>query len=125
MKTKPTYSELEKRIELLEQQILNNQRTGSENLINKENLKALQESEERFRLAFHTSPDAINLNRVSDGVYIDVNQGFTNLLGYTCQEVKGKSSLSLNIWENPDDRKRLVDALTRNGHVENLEARLK
>jgi hypothetical protein len=29
--------------------------------------KALAESEERFRLAFRTSPDSININRIEDG----------------------------------------------------------
>ena len=83
----------------------------------------LRISEERFRLAFHTSPDAINLNRFSDGRFIDVNQGFTDLMGFTREEVIGKSSLDLNIWENPDDRKRLAKGLMETGFVENLEAR--
>jgi hypothetical protein len=39
---------------------------------------ALPQSELKFRLAFHTSPDAINLNRLSDGMYVDVNEGFTH-----------------------------------------------
>ena len=85
--------------------------------------EALKESEERFRLAFHTSPDSINLNRVSDGGFIDINEGFTELTGYTRDDVMGKSSLDINIWENPEDRKRLVDGLTKKGHVKNLEAR--
>ena len=84
--------------------------------------KALRESEEKFRLAFQTSPDAINLNRLEDGVYIDINDGFTTLMGYTRQDVLGKSSLALNIWANPQDRQTLVDGLKRNGIVENLEA---
>ncbi len=85
--------------------------------------EALRESEERFRLAFHTSPDSINLNRVSDGGFIDINEGFTELTGYTRDEVMGKSSLDINIWENPEDRKHLVDGLMKRGHVKNLEAR--
>lgn len=84
--------------------------------------KALRESEERFRLAFHTSPDSVNLNRAADGMFVDINEGFTKLMGFTKEDVSGKSSLSLNIWKNPDDRQRLVDALTRDGFVENLEA---
>jgi two-component system, cell cycle sensor histidine kinase and response regulator CckA len=84
--------------------------------------KALKESEDLFRLTFHTSPDSINLNRLEDGVYIDINDGFTTIMGYTREEVVGKSSLSLNIWENPEDRKRLVDNLTKTGYVENMEA---
>ncbi|MBI9083985.1 MAG: PAS domain S-box protein [Desulfobacterales bacterium] len=85
--------------------------------------EALRESEERFRLAFHTSPDSININRFDDGVYIDINDGFAKILGYTREDVIGKSSLSLNIWKDPEDRKRLVEGLTQTGYVENLEAR--
>jgi two-component system cell cycle sensor histidine kinase/response regulator CckA len=84
--------------------------------------QALKESEERFRLAFLTIPDAINLNRVSDGVYIDINEGFTDLTGYTREDVIGKPSLDINIWKAPDDRKRLIDGLMKTGHVKNLEA---
>jgi PAS domain S-box-containing protein len=84
--------------------------------------KALQESEEKFRLAFHTSPDSINLNRLEDGIYIDINDGFTKIMGYTRQEVLGKSSLELNIWADPKDRQRLVAGLKTHGVVENLEA---
>lgn len=83
---------------------------------------ALKDSEERFRLAFHTSPDSINLNRLEDGVYIDINDGFTKILGYTREDAIGKSSLFLNIWKNPEDRKRLVDGLMKTGYVENMEA---
>ena len=38
------------------------------------------------------------------------------------QAILGKSSLDINIWKNPDDRKRLVDGLSKTGHVKNLEA---
>ena len=84
--------------------------------------EALQESEERFRMAFETSPDSINLNRVADGMYLDINQGFTKLMGYTRADVIGKTSLELNIWKNPADRQRLIDGLMKNGYVQNLEA---
>lgn len=85
--------------------------------------EALRESEERFRLTFHTSPDSINLNRMSDGMYIDINEGFTELTGYTRDDVMGKTSLDINIWKDPEDRKRLVEGLMKKGHVKNLEAR--
>ncbi len=84
--------------------------------------EALQKSETKFRLAFHTSPDSINLNRASDGMYIDINEGFTKILGYTRDDVIGKTSLSLNIWENSENRKKMVDGLLKTGYVENLKA---
>jgi PAS domain S-box-containing protein len=84
--------------------------------------EALRVSEEKFANAFLTSPDAININRLADGVYIDVNQGFGRLTGYSRQEVIGKSSLDLNIWADPADRARLVKGLLEKGGVDNLEA---
>jgi PAS domain S-box-containing protein len=59
--------------------------------------QSLRESEERFRTAFQTAPDAVNLNRLDDGLYVDVNEGFTSLTGYTRNDVVGKSSLELSI----------------------------
>lgn len=83
----------------------------------------LRESEERFRTTFQTSPDAINLNRLSDGVYVEINEGFTQTTGYRACDVIGKSSLELNIWENHTDRDLLVRELQDKGYVENLEAK--
>ncbi|MEI6090190.1 MAG: PAS domain S-box protein [bacterium] len=83
---------------------------------------ALRISEEKFRLAFKTSPESININRLSDGMYIDINEGFTAITGYTAEDVVGKTSLEINIWEKPEDRKLLVGGLKENGRVDNLEA---
>ncbi len=83
---------------------------------------ALRESEERYRTAFQTSPDAININRLADGLYLDINQGFTRLTGWTRDEVLGKTSQQINIWRNLGDRQRLVLALQLQGTCENLEA---
>lgn len=38
--------------------------------------RALRASEERYRTAFQTSLDAVNINRVSDGLYLEVNPAF-------------------------------------------------
>jgi PAS domain S-box-containing protein len=83
----------------------------------------MTKSEEKFRKAFFTSPDSININRLKDGMYISINHGFTKIMGYAEEEVIGKTSIELNIWENPTDRKKLVDGLLSSGEVENLEAK--
>ncbi|NIA28376.1 MAG: PAS domain S-box protein [Actinobacteria bacterium] len=87
--------------------------------------KALKESEERFRLTFHASPDAITISRLEDGLYVDVNDGFVAQSGYTRQEIIGKTSKKVNIWENPQDRERLVSGLQHYGFVNNLEAKFR
>jgi two-component system cell cycle sensor histidine kinase/response regulator CckA len=93
---------------------------------NQKNIEeSLRNTEERFRLAFHTSPDSINLNRVADGSFIEVNQGFTDLTGYTRDDVTGKTSYDINIWNDPADRDRLISGLRKTGIVKNLEAQFK
>ena len=58
-------------------------------------------------------------------MYIDVNQGFLDTMGYEAGEVMGRTSLELNIWADPADRKHLVDALRQSGQCRNLEARFR
>jgi len=49
---------------------------------------------------------------------LDVNDGFTRLLGYSQEEVIGESSFVLNIWNDFKDREILVSGLKKNGLVE-------
>lgn len=83
---------------------------------------ALQDSEERYRKAFHTSPDAVNITRASDGLYMDVNIGFERMTGWTHAEAVGKTSAEINVWHDMADRGRLVDFMRRDGRCVNLEA---
>jgi PAS domain S-box-containing protein len=87
--------------------------------------RALAESEERYRTAFRTSPDSINLNRLEDGLYLDLNDGFTEITGFTREDVIGRTSAEIGIWADPGDRKRLVAGLKRDGRVTNLEAQFR
>jgi len=91
----------------------------------KKSQKALQESEERFRLAFRTSPDAISITRLSDGLIIDVNDGFSQITGFTREEVIGKTPEQLNIWLSKEDRKFFVDTLEKHGEFSNKEMRFR
>lgn len=86
-----------------------------------ESSAALKLSEEKFRIAFTTSPDAININDI-DGCYININEGFTRLTGYTEEDVIGVRSSDIEIWAIPSDREILVKGLKESGRVENLES---
>jgi two-component system, sensor histidine kinase and response regulator len=81
-----------------------------------------RKSEEKFRKTYMTSPDSVNINRLSDGMFVSVNEGFTNILGYTEEETLGKTSLDLNIWADTENRNQLVIELKEKGKVENFEA---
>jgi len=86
---------------------------------------ALRLSEEKFSKAFHISPDSININRLSDGMYIEVNEGFTRIVGYTAEDVLGKSSKDIGIWVDLESREELVNGLREKGEVIGLETRFR
>lgn len=83
--------------------------------------RALAEVKERFRLAFETSPDAVTISRLEDGLYVDVNQGFTELTGHARHDVIGKPTAEVGFWDSPEARRRLVAKLRDTGGVRNLE----
>ncbi|HTO94652.1 MAG TPA: PAS domain S-box protein, partial [Bacteroidota bacterium] len=83
--------------------------------------RELRQSEDRFAKALRTSPDAVGISRLADGTFIEVNQGYTELSGYTREELVGKSAIELGLWAEPAERERLVDELQKNGQVRNLE----
>ena len=82
--------------------------------------KDLIDSEERFRKAFATSPDAIVISEAGTGKYIYVNPGFTALTGYSNEEVIGKTSDEINIFENYSDRQSFVDEVKKDKTVQNF-----
>lgn len=85
----------------------------------------LRESEDKFRLTFSFSPDAININRLEDGLYVDVNDGFSRITGFTRDDVIGKTSLELNIWADVNDRNVLAQGLKDKGFYENMETKFR
>ena len=86
--------------------------------------KALYDSEDRYRRAFLTSPDAVTITRQSDGVYIEVNESFSLTFGWSGEEVIGRSSREIGIWKALEDRQLFVETLQRDGVCKNLETEL-
>ncbi|MDR3542650.1 MAG: diguanylate cyclase [Desulfosporosinus sp.] len=91
--------------------IMVNQRLNSENRLEKEKLQKI----------FNTSPDAALITRLSDGLFVDVNVGFSVLTGYTRDEVIGDSTLNISVWDNIADRQILLTEVNEKGSCENME----
>jgi len=91
--------------------IMMNQRLSEENRRDKENLE----------LIFNTTPEAMHVTRLDDSLIVHVNDGFTALLGYERDEVLGKSTLQADLWDNPADRQKVVDAIKTMGHCRDQE----
>ena len=68
--------------------------------------EALRASEEKLATVFRFSPDAIGIARVADGVFLDVNDAFTEMLGYVTlrghrKDLAGIASWPGNGWRLP------------------------
>jgi len=113
MAEKPTYKELEKRIQELE-------RAGSNR---KQTEKALKRSEEKFAKAFHHGPLMMAISSIEDGNYQEVNENFVRVTGYSKEESIGTTSVDLG-FISEEDRDRLKQELMQNGRVDGIEMKL-
>ncbi len=105
---------------------------NSEFLINSKDInekknaeEALYRSKEMFSKAFRLSPESITLTSLKEGRYVDVNESFLHVIGYSRDEVIGRTATELNIWVDPNDRVRFIQGLNEQGSIRNLEIRMR
>src|SRR6266571_1724398 len=84
--------------------------------------EALRESEEKFSKVFRSTPAILGISTLAEGIFVDVNEAFERFFGYGREEVIGRSSHDLAIWENPSDRAGVIKTLQESGKVRDLEA---
>jgi two-component system, cell cycle sensor histidine kinase and response regulator CckA len=64
---------------------------------------ALRVSEERFSKAFRSSPFPIAIQRSADRHFVDANQSFLELTGYTAEHLTQSSDQSIQLWTRGGD----------------------
>ena len=84
----------------------------------------LRDSEKRLATFFQASPAGIFITRLADGLFIEVNEEFLRMIGYSSGEVIDKTSADLHIWPDFVDRERIVKDIYRQGRVDGLEIQL-
>ena len=87
--------------------------------------EALRISEEKFQLAFHHTFVPMAISRVSDRVFLDVNQAFCEGIGYTRDEVTGRTSESLNLWVDMEEQKEFIYILAKQNYVSEFKAKVR
>jgi PAS domain S-box-containing protein len=85
---------------------------------------ALRESEKLFSTAFHSSPIAITITNQRNGKYIEVNNAWCSIYGFTAKEAIGHTPMELSTIDN-ETRQRLIDELQTKGKLANVELSLK
>ena len=71
----------------------------------------LKISEEKFSVAFKTSPYAIVITQPESGRFIEVNDAFFTMTGFTHEELENNSSIEMGLWVDIEDRNRVVKEL--------------
>ncbi|NTU59521.1 MAG: PAS domain S-box protein [Deltaproteobacteria bacterium] len=84
---------------------------------------ALRESDEKFAAAFDRAPVMISISQIEDGMFLDVNEKFVDISGFSREEVLGRTSVELG-WVDTADRERLVELTEREGKVQDFELRV-
>ena len=98
----------------------------------KEAQDALRQSEERFEKIFRASPLGICITTLEDGTYLDANDAYCALVEYPRENLLGKTSIALGVWETPEDRTNLKRVLSessslreRTGKIRTSEGKLR
>jgi PAS domain S-box-containing protein len=88
--------------------------------------EALKLSEEKFSKVFQNSPAMISISTVNEGRFLEVNDRFTKILGFTREETVGNTSFDLGCWVDiTRDRDRAMQIFRKQGYFRNLEVKMR
>ena len=85
----------------------------------------LSRSQQHFQALFNWTPSAVGISTLAEGRFIDVNEGFSRLTGYTREEVIGRTTLELGLWVDPSERAIVLREMQEQGYLHNREGRLR
>ncbi|MHB8104149.1 MAG: PAS domain S-box protein [Dehalococcoidales bacterium] len=83
--------------------------------------EALRKSEEKFSVAFYSSPSAMCIVTIEEEKFVEVNESFIRFTGYTREEIIGRNSSELNFWLSDNEMKRMATGLQEKGRIYNEE----
>jgi PAS domain S-box-containing protein len=81
--------------------------------------------EAKLRAAFELSPIVLAITTAGEGRLLEVNEAFTELSGYTREEVTGRTVSELDLWVDPRVRLDALAAISAGSPARNVEARLR
>jgi PAS domain S-box-containing protein len=98
---------------------------GNDTTQRKQAEEALQRSEVKFRTIFENSQVGIYRNRTCDGLILDANQRFANLLGFDSPEEIIGLEHSIGYFVNPSDRQYAIEVMKRDGELRSFEVQMR
>ncbi|MDI7216942.1 PAS domain S-box protein [Leptospira santarosai] len=85
----------------------------------------MQESKDLFEMIFEMNPDTITINDLRNETYIQVNERFSEMLQYSKEEVLGKTPVELEIWNDDQERTKVITVLREDGIIRDYEIQFK
>jgi len=85
----------------------------------------LRQSNQKYIRMIQSSPDAITLRTLPERRYLEVNEGFCRMTGYTAEEAIGKTSAELQVWADPEQRGATLQRVLHEGEVHEEEFRFR
>ena len=79
--------------------------------------EALKNSEEKFSKAFRQSPATLSITSARDHRYIEVNQTFERLMGYSREQIIGRTPFDLGTWVDSSQRIEVVKRVLAEGGI--------
>jgi PAS domain S-box-containing protein len=84
-------------------------------------LSAEQEAEQRFERLFRKHPDLMAITSAPDSKFFDVNEAFVKTLGYSKQEVLGRTAAELGLFPHAEEQVAVAEKLLADGHMDHIE----
>lgn len=84
-----------------------------------------QEALQKFNKLFYSNPSLMAVTELSGHTFAEVNDAFSQTLGYKKEEIVGKTSEELSLFVNPQEHKQAIEELRNSGRIYNLELSVK
>ena len=81
----------------------------------------IRHAEDRFSKAFRSIHDAMAILKIPSAEFVEVNEGFMRMSGYSRQEAIGKTPMQLEMWADREDERRFRAALSGTSGVKNFD----
>jgi PAS domain S-box-containing protein len=116
--------------EKLERYSLNNQYSEShgknpaKKIVIGQGGNTLPNGELKFEVSLKASPGLMFITKLSDGTFVEANDCWCALTGYSRNEITGRTSVELGI-VSPENRKAIIDEITSKGNILHREFQIK
>jgi PAS domain S-box-containing protein len=84
-----------------------------------------QESLQKFEKLFGMNPALMSVSTLPERRFIEVNRAFLRVLGYSGDEVIGKTSTELGLFVSPYHQQQVASTLNEYGRIQELELQVK